>query len=224
MSSAENQDPKKVLVIGGTGRLGKEILREALRKGHNVRAITRDMKKAQTYEEGQIEWQQCDATDKSCMLKATDGRDAVISSIGPKGLGKTSVYSDSIKVVLETMKENRVNRLLCVSSEWDSPAVSGLTKKALLYFLGNIKNDMVRMEEVLKERPHDQLKWTCVRAFSFKKDPFTGKYRVGPSNLEPIFKPETRHQDMAHFLVKEMTENNWTDDNKLTNGFVTIGY
>ena len=221
MSSEQTQpqpDPKKVLIIGGTGRVGKDVLKEALKQGHSVRAITRDINKAVNYEEGPIEWQQCSALEHECMSKATQGMDAVISTIGPKGLGKTTTYSESMKMILQTMKENRVPRLVCVSSEWNSPAVSFLTKKTLLLFLGNIKDDMLRMEEILKQRPQDELKWTCVRAFTLKKDPFTGNYRVGPGDLKPHFKPETRRADLAHFLVKEMVEKKWTD------GFVTIGY
>jgi len=210
--------PQKVLIIGGTGRFGPDLIREALKNGHQVRATTRDLKKAKQYEEGNVEWQQCDALEHECMTKAMSGRDAVISSIGPKGLGKTTTYSESMKMILRTMEENRVRRLLCVSSEWDSKAISGFTKRALLLFLGNIKADMLRMEDVVAGADTSKINWTCVRTFRHKKDPGTGNYRVGPSDLTPIFKPETRYQDLAHFLVKEMVEKKWS------NSFVTIGY
>ena len=46
------------------------------------------------------------------MLKAADGRDAILSALGPDGTGPTTVYSDFLKNAIEVMKEKKVKRLL----------------------------------------------------------------------------------------------------------------
>jgi Putative NADH-flavin reductase len=218
MSEKNTQNPYKILVVGGTGRVGQEIIRSALKKGYHVRAITRNLQKAIKFEEGEVEWQQCNATEKECMTKATEGRDAVLSAIGSdKPREPTTVFSDSLKVMLEVMKENNVNRLLTVSCDWENPSNGWVFRNIVKKMLKHVQADMTRMEEILSNRPKDQLQWTVVRAFHLIKKPYTGQYRVGPSNLQPPFKANTNTGDLGDFMVNEARDKNWV------NTFVTIG-
>lgn len=61
------------------------------------------MDKVPTFKEGNVEWYQGSVTDKNIMLKALNNCDAVLSAIGGDGLGKTTIYSDSIKIIYEAM-------------------------------------------------------------------------------------------------------------------------
>lgn len=215
---SESNEKKKLLVVGGTGRVGQEIIKSALKQGHQVRAITRNMKKAKKFEEGEVEWQECDATNKVCMLDAVDGRDAVISSIGPDGTGKTTVYSDSVQVMVDVMKQKKVKRLVVTSCDWEYPGTSWVFKNIVKWHLKHLQEDSQLMERFLGLRPRDSIQWTVVRAFHLVNKPFTGKYRVGQLNIDPPFVTHTRITDLGDFLVKEAIERTWMYN------FVTIGY
>lgn len=204
MDKTQAAAPTRILVVGGTGRVGKEVIKRGLYLGYQVKAITRNPNKVPKFEEGEVEWQQCDATDKVCMTKATENVDAIISSLGPDKIGKTTVYSDSIKVMLDCMKENKVKRILAVTAERDDPNASWWFKYILKKFLTPIFSDMEKMENILKETPKGQVQWTVVRVFKIWEHPYSGNYRLGKVDIQPPFLPTSYTGDIADFMFKEL--------------------
>jgi dihydroflavonol-4-reductase len=76
----------KVLVIGATGFIGGAIVRAALARGWQVRAMRRDDRQSGAIGElataGQIEWYQANLMDPSTITEAMHGRDAVFHAAG----------------------------------------------------------------------------------------------------------------------------------------------
>ena len=68
----------KILVLGATGRTGKFIIEEALKKGHYVTAIARDPAKLEKYK---IDIIQGTPYDYDTLEKALNGCDAVINTL-----------------------------------------------------------------------------------------------------------------------------------------------
>ncbi len=66
----------KILVLGATGRTGKYVIEEALRKGHKVSAIVRDPQKLKGYD---VEITEGTPYDYETVKKAMSGCDAVIN-------------------------------------------------------------------------------------------------------------------------------------------------
>ena len=71
----------KILVYGGTGRVGSAIVAEAAGRGHDVVVSTR-REPADGLPEGAI-WVQGDAADISAVAKAATDVDVVVSALGP---------------------------------------------------------------------------------------------------------------------------------------------
>jgi len=46
----ENLSDMKILLLGATGRTGKYVIEEALKKGHKISAIARDPEKIKDYQ------------------------------------------------------------------------------------------------------------------------------------------------------------------------------
>jgi nucleoside-diphosphate-sugar epimerase len=200
---SELQDkPFKVLVVGGTGRVGSEVIRTALGEGYQVRAITRDMKKAKNFNEGPVEWQQCDATNKECMLKAVEGRDAVISTIGHDNRGPTMVYTDSAKTMIEAMKEQQIKRIISVTCFWNYPRHNFFFKFLTCRLLKNVRKNQEEMIQWYKKRKNDEIKWTVVRSFSLK-DNVEYRYMKAGTHEEAPWLTHTNIKDLAGFLVTE---------------------
>jgi uncharacterized protein YbjT (DUF2867 family) len=70
----------RVLVVGGTGMLGGQVVDELLARGKRVRALVRPTSDAKRLEASGVEIARGDMMDPASLLQAMDGADAVISS------------------------------------------------------------------------------------------------------------------------------------------------
>jgi uncharacterized protein YbjT (DUF2867 family) len=72
-------DPQ-VLVVGGTGMLGRQVVSELLARGKRVRALVRPTSDAKRLEQAGVEIARGDMMDPVSLLQAMEGADAVIST------------------------------------------------------------------------------------------------------------------------------------------------
>jgi uncharacterized protein YbjT (DUF2867 family) len=73
-------DDGPVVVIGGTGMLGGQVVTELLARGKPVRAVVRPASDATRLEQAGVEIARGDMMDPESLLQAMDGADAVIST------------------------------------------------------------------------------------------------------------------------------------------------
>ena len=69
-----------VVVVGGTGMLGGQVVTELLSRGKPVRAVVRPTSDATRLEQAGVEIARGDMMDPASLLQAMDGADAVIST------------------------------------------------------------------------------------------------------------------------------------------------
>jgi len=77
----------KILVVGATGSIGRLVVEEALRQGHEVRALVRSEVKGSRLPK-QTDIAIGDLTKPETLVAATDGADAVAFTHGADGGGK----------------------------------------------------------------------------------------------------------------------------------------
>jgi predicted dehydrogenase/nucleoside-diphosphate-sugar epimerase len=72
-------EPPRILVLGGTGFIGKELLRELTAAGHNVRLLARGLAgiPRDLRESGKLDCIVADVADKAALLRAMEGIDCV---------------------------------------------------------------------------------------------------------------------------------------------------
>jgi uncharacterized protein YbjT (DUF2867 family) len=73
-------DNGHVLVIGGTGMLGGQVVSELLGRGKRVRALVRPTSDTKRLESNGVEIARGDMMDPASLLQAMDGADAVVST------------------------------------------------------------------------------------------------------------------------------------------------
>jgi uncharacterized protein YbjT (DUF2867 family) len=105
----------KVLVLGATGGTGRLIVRDALAKGHSVVALVRSKASADLPGVDMIEG---DARDEGTLIRALNGCDGVVSSLGT-GLSpfrEVSLLTVATGALVTAMTRNGVRRLVCIGA------------------------------------------------------------------------------------------------------------
>src|SRR5438270_6582466 len=90
----------RIAVIGSTGRTGKLVLAEGLRRGYALTAFTRRPAELAGID-GLSAIVEGDGRRADDVRRAVQGQDAVISIVAPAGRGPTTVVSDAMGALLE---------------------------------------------------------------------------------------------------------------------------
>jgi putative NADH-flavin reductase len=177
----------KLFLIGGTGNVGREILAEALSRGHQVTALTRDP--AKLAGKAGVAPVKGDIQDSATLATQIAGHDAVIVSynpgwMDPEAREKTVSGAES---VMAAARKAGVKRLFFVggaSSLETAPGVQ-LFDRIGANMPPTVKGAVIGAREVLYAlRKVDDLDWSFFSpAETIKEGPRTGKFRLGGDQL-----------------------------------------
>jgi putative NADH-flavin reductase len=201
-SANEGTKPMRIAVIGATGRTGRQVVAQALERGHEVTAVARRPEGVESAAE-RLTVVAADAHDGEALRAAVDGSEAIVSALGAAaGRDETDLYSTGIANLLRAMDGGWVRRLAVISA---SPAGPRDEQPAVFRYLigpilerlfGGAYADMRRMERTLEHR--EDVDWACLRPPRLVTQP-AGGYRLGRRPL-----PRTRslsYPDLAAALL-----------------------
>jgi uncharacterized protein YbjT (DUF2867 family) len=118
---SNSMDSKKapILVLGGTGHYGRNIVRSFLEKGQPVRVLSRNAANARKVLGDEAEIVEGDITSRESVMEALKGVKAVIISVSaftPRLIRKLKVIErDSVLVVLEETQKAGISRIVYIS-------------------------------------------------------------------------------------------------------------
>ncbi len=203
----------KILLLGATGRTGKQIIEEAIKRGHKISAIARDPEKLKNYE---IEITQGTPYDYETLEKAIKGCDAVINTLnvsrtsdGPWASLRSpkDMISKSASNAVKAMEANGIKRFVALSTigagrSWKT--IPGILK--LIVSISNLRyafQDHGKQEEILEG---SSLDYTICRAPMLSSEiNNTGAIAV-PEGETPANKFLSRNSAAEFFLT--IIENN----------------
>ena len=195
----------KVVVLGATGGIGLEIVRQAMEHGHSVTAFVRSPERLKPFENS-IAVKQGDLLNSSELEQAIEGHDAVLSGFGPRvpiAKSDANLLRDFAIALTNAMQRSQVRRVVVVSTAF-------LFKDSILpptYLVGRLFFPGVVVDAAAMERTFSGsgLDWTIVRPPQLTDKPCTGKYRVRESHL-PRFGFNISRADVADFFVKTIED------------------
>lgn len=192
-------------VFGATGGIGGHLVRQALDQGHSVTAVVRDPARLDVVHPALRVQTTPDVTDPEALLQAVEGRDAVLSALGPPGRRPVGIASAATGAILRAMDVGRVHRILVVSAApvGPSPQREGLLLRAVAtpmirMILRDGYADLALMEQALKDSGTE---WTVARPPKLNDKPLTGRYRMSVgiplANAWSISRADVAHAMLA---------------------------
>lgn len=191
--------PLRLLILGATGRIGGQLLQQATQRGHSVTAFVRSPGKLGRFGSS-VNAVGGDPLDASAVRAMLTGHDAVLSALGPAGLGRSTVQQDGARAVVEAMQRGPVRRLLLVSAAMlfkDAGLLAAIVRTTILR---NVAADCVQAEAAVTA---SDLDWTIVRPPRLTNGPITRRYAVARGHMPKGATGLLSRADVAHFLLDE---------------------
>jgi putative NADH-flavin reductase len=170
----------KVTIFGATGGTGSCLVEQALAAGHEVTAVVRDPVRLRTPDNALLHAAKADVLDPESIAPLVADADAVLTAIGPRGSGPTTICHDSVASIIKAMHKAGSRRLIMVSGsivtdKGESPYMSYLVKPIVrATFLRHVCTDMRSAEDAVHA---SDLDWTIMRPPSLSDKPANGHYR-----------------------------------------------
>ncbi len=196
----------KLLIVGATGGTGRELVRQALERGHEVTAFVRRPAKLDVRHE-RLTVARGDVLDPASVEAAVRGQDAVLSALGHKRwFYPTRILSEGTRNLVDAMEREGVRRLICETALGigDSFGRMGLyyTLFVGIFILPFYFYDKVRQERVIRGSALD---WVIVRPGVLRNRPARGKYKHGPKVGNWLWTVRIARADVAAFMLDQVT-------------------
>lgn len=208
----------KILIIGGTGKTGQELIKQALERGHTLTVLVRSPEKIKDMNT-RVNIFEGDVLDNGSLQQAMTGQEAVLSALGhKKWIIKSTILSEGTKNIINAMQKHSVSRFICISSLGvnDSKFRMGLyyTLFVIPFLLFYYFKDKANQERLIQE---SSLKWTIVRPGHFLPVWMVrmfhgkewGKYRAGEKVGNFFFTPAISRADVAHFMLEQLNSDKY---------------
>lgn len=193
----------KIIVIGATGSLGRHVVGQAVKQGHQVTAFSRNLHEL-GINDANLHLEPGDVLDRAAVETAVADHDVVIVALGAGHKG--GVRAPGTENVVAGMKAQGVSRLICLST-----LGAGDSRNLLNFFWKRIMFGLLLRAAYADHQAQEQavrdsgLDWTIVRPAAFTDGPATGIYRHGFSNFEKDLSLKISRADVADFMLKQLT-------------------
>ncbi len=193
----------KVLVFGGTGRVGQSVLEYALAGGHEVTAFVRNRARVTTMHErlSLVEGDIYSADTVRAAMNA--GFAAVINVIGGDVFKASTLVTDGARILVGAMQQVGLSRYLGITgiAEMRPRGLGGITQRILrLSPLKHAVRDHDAAWDIVRE---SGLNYTLAGCPYIKDGAHKGNYHVVPDTFPGGFHTISP-QDVADFLVREL--------------------
>ena len=199
----------RITVFGATGMVGKQLIQQALFKGHSVKAFGRNVFTALDMDTKNLELIKGALFDEADVFHAVNGSDAVLSALGGGFDGTDKTRTLGIKNIIAQMKKAGVKRIVAIGGL----GVLNADEDTLLIDREDYPKEYVPVGkehqlawEYLKE---SDLDWTFVCPPNIIDAGPTGDYTTNANYPPEKNNYKINAGDLALFMLNEMEKNQY---------------
>lgn len=164
----------EIAIFGATGRVGEQILKQALADGHHVKALVRSTK---LEPHPNLEMIVGDVRKAEDVERVIAGTGAVFSAIGTD---RTITLSEAAPLIVEAMKKHGVSRIIAIGT---AGILDSRLSPGLLRYQGGDSNRKLTFaaeehEKMYRELEKSALDWTIVCPTYLPDGEARGNYRT----------------------------------------------
>ncbi|MEO9340333.1 NAD(P)H-binding protein [Mesorhizobium sp. SB112] len=190
----------QLFVLGASGGVGPNLLKQAIARGHHITAQTRNAGKLT--ESAAVRVIVGSATDEAFLKQHLASHDAVVIAIGIDRLGRTTLFSEASEAVIAAMQTAGVKRLVAITGigAGDTRGHGGWLYNLVIYplFTRNRYADNDRQEALVEQADLD---WTVVRPAPFAARAGSGQLQVVTEIPETLQLRSITRAEVATFIL-----------------------
>lgn len=201
----------RIAVFGSTGRTGRQVVQQALDRGHAVAAYARSPQKL-GFTHPALRVVSGELSDRDAVEAAMQGAECVISVLGPYSSVRDTALSDGVRSILSAAEAGGVRRLIQLStiSSPDPNDERDLRAKLLVSMVKRSSPgsyaEIVRIGQMVRE---SNLDWTLVRITLLNDKPLSQKLRVGYLG-QGIVRSTVSRADLAWFMLEQVESSQYS--------------
>ncbi|CAN5428782.1 SDR family oxidoreductase [soil metagenome] len=195
----------KITVFGASGKVGKLIVEELLRQGHEVTAFIHRTSMEPSH---RLKIIKGDIYGKKDVDAALSDCDAVISALSSWGTPSMDILSAAMQNIIPAMKEKGIKRIVSLTGSGakvpgeKSSLVDLVAKKLLKPFAGKVFEDGEKHIELLNSSALD---WTIIRSPVMTSYGNPGSFKVSLDNPRLW---ATIHRQSVALSIAELASSN----------------
>ncbi|TCP20964.1 putative NADH-flavin reductase [Scopulibacillus darangshiensis] len=195
-----------LLILGATGRVGREVVRLALEDQHNVTAFVRDPARL-GLSHPKLHVLKGDATQASDLLSAVKGQHAVLGALSTDG---GSTLSISMPLIVKAMEKEGVKRIVTIGTAGilnsrENPEIFRFQSNESRRIMTRAAEEHLKAFETLKK---SSLQWTVVCPTYLPDGESEGRYRV-EANMLPNRGERISVCDAASFAYNQLADESY---------------
>lgn len=197
--------PWQVLILGATGGTGRQLVAQALERGHQVTAFARTPARVRTAHQ-RLKVARGDVLDYESLDNAVVGQGAVLSALGHKRwFYPNRILSTGTRNLVRAMETHGVRRLVCETAlgVGDSRGRAGLyyTLFVAPFILPFYFRDKERQEDIIRG---SSLDWVIVRPGRLTNGRHRRRYRHGSDVGHWFWTCRISRADVADFMLRQL--------------------
>jgi len=174
-----NPSSHHILLLGGTGPTGRQIVTQALDGGHTVTVVARHPDRLETRHPRLSAVAADLAADPDALDRVLPGHDVVVSALGcGQRLRSHGLMARATAGVVSAMERQGVRRLVFLSAfgvGGTAPQAPWISRLMFRLLLADIYADKAAAETLLRRSTLD---WTILAPVMLTDRPATGRYRL----------------------------------------------